>query len=220
MTEPYYDDGQVQIWHGDCREVMPGVAFDSILTDAPYGVGLDYDVHDDSVESLDAVIRHLSPVLLNGGTHGVFPGVGNQHRWPQPTWTLCWVEPGGTRTGKWGFSTWQPVLAYGPDPYLASGRGRRPDSLRTTATSATNLREREGTSGHPCPKPLTVMRWAVERITAQGAVLLDPFMGSGSTLMAARETGRRAIGIELSERYCEIAAKRCAQGVLDFGEAS
>lgn len=215
--EPYYQDDFATIYHGDCREILPALTFDSILTDAPYGVGLSYDVHDDTVEALDGIVDALTPVLLNGGTHGVFPGVGNLHRWPQPTWTLCWMEPAGTRTGKWGFSTWQPVLAYGPDPYLATGRGRQPDSLRTTGTSATNLREREGNTAHPCPKPLTVMRWAIERITRPDAVVLDPFMGSGSTLVAAKSHGRVSIGVDVSEAYCEMAAKRLAQEVLDFG---
>lgn len=217
---PYYDDGTCIIYHGDCRDLMDTLTFDSIVTDAPYGVGVPYMDHDDTTASLDALVAALTPALTDGGTHAVFPGVGNLHRWPQPTWTLCWSEPAGTRTGRWGFSTWQPILAYGPDPFLATGKGRRPDSLRTTATSATNLRQVEGTSDHPCPKPLRVMTWLVSRATRSDAVVLDPFAGSGSTLVAAKQLGHRAIGIELSERYCEIAAHRLAQGVLDFGAAS
>ena len=69
--------------------------------------------------------------------------------------------------------------------------------------------------GHPSPKPLRLMRWLVKSIDA--GTILDPFMGSGTTLRAAKDLGRKAIGVELSERYCEIAAKRLAQEVLPFG---
>lgn len=213
---PYYDEAGITIYHADCRVVLPALAFDSLVTDAPYGVGLDYDDHRDTVEELDVLIGALTPTLLDGRTHAVFPGVGNMHRWPQPRWTLCWTEPAGTRTGPWGFSTWQPVLAYGPDPYLAAGLGRRPDSYRTTASSSTTLLQQEGGTGHPCPKSVPLMLWLIQRATQPSAVVLDPFMGSGSTLVAAKQLGRRAIGVEISERYCEVAARRLAQGVL-FG---
>ena len=69
---------------------------------------------------------------------------------------------------------------------------------------------------HPTSKPLSMFRTFVERFTDQGELILDPYMGSGTTLRAAKDLGRQAIGIELNERYCEIAAKRCAQEVLDL----
>jgi site-specific DNA-methyltransferase (adenine-specific) len=71
-------------------------------------------------------------------------------------------------------------------------------------------------NGHPCPKPLRVMSWIVERTTRPSDVILDPFMGSGTTLRAAKDSGRSAIGIEIEERYCEMAVERLGQGVLNF----
>lgn len=78
-----------------------------------------------------------------------------------------------------------------------------------------------GEDGHPCPYPEELPKRCIAASTQQGDIVLDPFMGSGTTLVAAKRLGRKGIGIELEEKYCEIAAKRLAQGALDlFGEAS
>lgn len=77
---------------------------------------------------------------------------------------------------------------------------------------------REPKPEHPSPKPMSVVQWFLSRLG--GASVLDPFMGSGTTLLAAKNLGRRAIGIEIEERYCEIAARRLDQGVLDLGGAA
>jgi site-specific DNA-methyltransferase (adenine-specific) len=71
-------------------------------------------------------------------------------------------------------------------------------------------------SGHPTGKPLGLFKAFVGAFSEEGETILDPFMGSGTTLEAAKSQDRKAIGIEIEERYCEIAAKRCAQGVLNF----
>ena len=73
---------------------------------------------------------------------------------------------------------------------------------------------KEVRNGHPTVKPVRLMRWLVRLVTPPGGTVLDPFMGSGTTLVAAKNLGRKAIGIEIEERYCEIAAQRCSQEVL------
>jgi len=104
----------------------------------------------------------------------------------------------------WGFAGFNPVLFYGKDP--RDGKGQ--SSVMTTLTGPPSCVE------HPCSKPYVAMTWMVAKATLDGETVLDPFMGSGTTLVAAKNLGRKAIGIEIEERYCEIAAKRLSQEVL------
>jgi hypothetical protein len=217
-VNPYYQDDAVTIYHGDSRDVLPSISGDVVITDPPYANGTEYDgSFDDDSEYLTSVVvggviplaRASAPLTM------VTPGVRSMFAYPEPTWTLAWVNAASSGRGPWGFSTWQPVLAYGPDPYLAGGRGCRPDSLVVT-TGGGSLVQQLAAVDHPCPKPERFIKWLLERSTVSTSVVIDPFMGSGTTLRAAKDHGHKAIGIELSERYCEIAAKRMAQGVLDL----
>ncbi len=98
-------------------------------------------------------------------------------------------------------------MAYGPDPYLSLGLGARADLFIHTESSEKN--------GHPCPKPFILWEKLLLRGSPlKGQTIIDPFMGSGTTLRAAKDLGRKAIGIEIEEKYCEIAAKRMEQEVL------
>jgi DNA modification methylase len=109
----------------------------------------------------------------------------------------------------WGFTCWQPILAYGCDPFLEKSMGSRPDVIEHSETSEKN--------GHPCPKPLGFWKRVLERGSVSGEdIVLDPFMGSGTTLRACKDSGRRCVGIEIEEKYCEIAANRLRQEVFAF----
>ena len=206
---PYYQDSAVTIYHGDCREIVPTLGqFDLLLTDPPYGVGLDYGGYQDSPENLAALIRDVWPIFKEASDRILLtPGIANIQAWPKATWTLCWMIQGtNCGSGPWGFATWQPILAYGKDPWLSSGKGRQMDSFVKKCAADEN--------GHPCPKPLKVWNWIVVRSSMEGETILDPFAGSGTTGRAAKDLGRNAVLIEREERYCEIAAKRMAQEVL------
>lgn len=217
--EPYYSDAFVTIYHGDCRDLLPDMhAADAILTDLPYGVGLEYHpTVDDTPAYIDELVTEALPLMLKSAmVTALTCGIGNIWRYPEPTWVLCWHQSNSpTASGKWGFNGWQPILVYGKDPYLARGRGRRLDviSVGVSGLDLVDARELE----HPCPKPYGAWQKALIRVSPdESDLILDPFMGSGTTLLAAKATGRKAVGIDINERYCEIAATRCAQEVLEL----
>ena len=212
--KPYYQDEDVVIYHADCRDVLPTLEpVDLVLTDPPYANNTQYLSYDDTKDNLSSLVQSVMPQLLAMADRiAITPGVGNLWEYPRPTWVLNWTSPAGVGSGPWGFCCWQPILVYGKDPYLSAGLGRKPDTI------VSNERASVDGGNHPCPKPLVLMRWLIERCMAHaGGTILDPFMGSGTTLRAAKDLGRKAIGIEISERYCEIAAKRMSQSVMELG---
>ena len=209
--KPYYSEKGITIWNCDCREVLPELGiYDLVLTDFPYGVDCDYGSYKDTEANLRELIREALPMVRSSGVVTLLtPGNGNQYKYPEPEWTLAWVIPAARNCGRYGFCWWQPVLAYGKDPYLREGCGARPDTFICNEASDVN--------GHPSPKPDTVWRWLLQRGASRPTdTILDPFMGSGTTLWCAKQLGHRAVGIELEEKYCEIAANRLKQNVL-FG---
>ena len=134
----------------------------------------------------------------------MFTGNRLLHDYPKPRDIGCAYCPGGAGVGPWGFVCFHPVLFYGKRP----GGPKSPSSFSSTFLSEKN--------GHPCPKPIEWMKWCVRIGSIYNEFILDPFMGSGTTLVAAKELGRKAIGIEIEEKYCEIAARRLAQEMLPF----
>lgn len=188
----------------DCIDILSSMETDSIdtvVTDPPYGNNTEYNSYEDSRDNLKKLVNKFMPEVLRVSRRVLITcGVANIHLYPEPDWILSWNTPAGTGSSKWGFCCWQPILAYGKDPYLSNGLGRRPDSFTMTKRSEKN--------GHPCPKPIEVMRFIVVRGTLEGMTVLDPFMGSGTTGVACVQTGRNFIGIEIDEGYFNIAKKR------------
>jgi site-specific DNA-methyltransferase (adenine-specific) len=231
--KPYYEDDAVTLYHGDCREILSAlaVALDVAITDPPYGIGLttktsDYrdsrafdhgeslrasTLYRDDPEHVRSLVRDVvGPLVRSVSRALVFPGPRMLFAYPEPAAIGTVFMPNGAGRSAWGFQCSHPILFYGKDPYLVDGRGGRPNSFRDEQPNRDSV-------DHPCPKPVTWMRWAVNRASRPGEVIVDPFAGSGSTLRAAKDLNRKAIGIELEERYCEVAARRCAQDVLDLG---
>jgi len=219
---PYYEHGGITIYHGDCREIAPSVERACLVTDPPYGTGgrrrgvagngsdpagrIVKEAWDDgALDWLDAA----SPVLTfypPGRTAELLDRariVGlTKHR----AVYLAKPDPCPQFGGRMSYSV-EPVWALSRDGFLLMGGT---DWYRDSTPRAG--RDSDAT-GHPYQKPIAFMEWLIQK-EPTGGTILDPFMGSGTTLVAAKNLGRKAIGIEIEERYCEIAAKRLAQEVL------
>ena len=184
---------------------LPDGCVAAVITDPPYGNATDYASYNDTNSHLAEMVDKVLPELLRVALRALITcGNGNTHLYPKPRWTLCWADPAGQGRGPWGFTSWQPILAYGTDPYLANGLGCRSDTIIKRFLKDKSI-------DHPCPKPIEFMRWLVTRGSMPGDIILDPFLGSGTTAVAAIQTGRRFIGYEIDEGYCEIAEKRIAE---------
>jgi DNA modification methylase len=131
-------------------------------------------------------------VLFPSGGFPIEPWLYANH---PPKWRLCWYKGSPGILSPVGFADWEAIMVYGSNVY-----GPAHDHFHACPPPADN--------GHPCPKPVAWAEWLVTRFTKPDDTVLDPFLGSGTTAVACVQTGRRYIGIELSEAYCEIAAKR------------
>ena len=190
--QPYYQDSHTTLYHGDCRDIVPALPPGLVtITDPPYLQG-------DFSWLLDLVGRPLV----------VTPGKLQAVRWIQkaaPDWIYAWRGSSRSKGGRAclhiGF---EPLLAYG-FPYKPLGN----DVLDFPINSDPGLQSKIPRV-HPWAKPEQLLRKLVYHWTKPAATVLDPFAGSGTTLRAAKQLGRRAIGIERDERYCADAAERLA----------
>lgn len=213
---PYYTDGSVTIYHGDCREILPTLAFDVVVTDPPYGIGWQRGLNaaraskahagiqgDEDVSLRDTVLAACAdkPALVFGSFYAPFPTAVKQ--------VLVWAKPAdaGVVGSTTGFRRdAEPVFLVGPWPL----RDVRWSSV--LQAGANGIAAVAAATGHPHTKPVPLLRDLLAKCPE--GIVLDPFMGSGSTLRAAKDLGRKAIGIEVDESYCRVAAKRMGQEVL------
>jgi site-specific DNA-methyltransferase (adenine-specific) len=219
VGEVYYRDARVTLWLGDCREVVEWLAADVLVTDPPYGRAwkqgnLKGDAHAGIAGDSSTAVRDDALKLW-----GVRPGVvfGDLMLAPPPgtVMPLIYRKPpnAGHRgaVGGWRRDA-EGVYLVGSWP---SGLGGRSSIVSTVTPLQGGGSSPQGRYGHPHAKPLDVMEALIS--TCPAGVIADPFAGSGSTLVAARNLGREAIGVEVEERYCEMVARRLAQDCLDFG---
>lgn len=236
MSQPYYQDELVELWHGDCLEVTNWLQGDVLVTDPPYGRnwrqgGLSgarrpggqpkraSDARDGISGDKDTTTRDAALALWGGGPSVVFGD-------------LMLAPPDGTKL----VAIYKKPLDAGVRGAIAgvrrdveaiyfrgtgwgSGIGGRSSVFATRNTlvgSSVGVARRSG--GHPHAKALDVLEDILTLCPA--GVIADPFAGSGSTLVAARQMGRRAIGVELEERYCEMAARRLSQAVLPLNDGA
>lgn len=204
---PYYDHGGITIYHGDCREIAPTLGTDfAVVSDPPYGISFDTDYR-----------RFTSGGTLHapvaGDTEAFDPTPWMGYRGGAVLWGAnCYPER--LRIGSWlvwdkRFKNGAAFLADAEVAWMSKGHG-----VYLYAETSQGFVRSESVE-HPTQKPVGLMRWCIAKVGGDGTIL-DPFMGSGTTLRAAKDLGRKAIGIELEERYCEIAARRLEQEVLDL----
>lgn len=209
---PYYDEGDVTIYHGDCRDILPHVAADVMVTDPPYGYS-----HESNWDSkwqgqqiagdTDTSLRDAALAVWGSRPAAVF---GSWKR-PRPRATravLVWDKGPASGMGDLAIPwkpNWEEIYILG-----TGFAGRRDSGVLSGYTVVTW--SGRGQRVHPNEKPVNLLRDLIGKCPA--GVIVDPFMGSGTTLRAAKDLGRRAIGIEVEERYCEIAVQRLRQEVL------
>ena len=207
----YYSDDKVTLYHGDCLEHPEWwTGADVLVTDPPYGLsdkmsgGPKWSTlwSDDGTDrarpmTWDATAPHWIVDMLPHFEQAIIWG-GNYFALPPSRGWLVWDKIVRNFTSGHCELAWtsmdRPVRAYNYAHAQLASEGKV----------------------HPTQKPLGLMQWSIE-FTRDGASVADPFAGSGSTLVAAKALGRKAIGVELEERYCEIAARRLSQEVFDFG---
>lgn len=219
---PYYQDDHVTLYHGDCLEVTEWLEADVLVTDPPYGVAYsgfggrgyrdDASKHHPIAGDTDTLVRDDALAAWGGRPALVF----GTWRAPRPArtrqvlvWDKSYNGPGMGALGlPWGLSH--------EEVYVLGGgfTGKREGSVIQAMPYNSQSADRPD---HPTPKPIRLLATLLVKTVG---TIADPFAGSGSTLVAAKNLGRKAIGVELEERYCEIAARRLSQDVLDFGSAS
>jgi site-specific DNA-methyltransferase (adenine-specific) len=219
LPEPFYDRDGITIYCGDCRAILPTLDVSGVglvLTDPPYGIAWSRGIHaarnskphdgianDHDTSARDEVLEMLGgiPALVFGSFYAPYPANTKQ--------VLVWAKP--LDSGVVGSTTGyrrdaEPVFLVGPWPQR---RVRWSSVLRSHAGSMSAVATE---TGHPHTKPIGLIRALMAQ--APDGVVLDPFMGSGTTLRAAMDLGRRAIGIEIEPKYCEVAVRRLQQSVL------
>lgn len=238
---PYYQDDLVTIYHGDLLAVLgelPADPLAALVTDPPYSSGNlpesmkqkaaprlrgwtweDKVMETDQLSTLGfiwlmrAMLVEARLRLVEGGSAAIFIDWRN---WGN---LVGAVESSGFRVNN--MVVWDKQI-------IGMGNGFRNQhelvlwaslgTPRVVSRSVPNVLavKREANDFHQSPKPVALMRRLLEVVSDRGDLVLDPFLGSGSTLVAAKELGRRAIGIEIEEKYCEIAANRCSQEVMEL----
>jgi len=220
-VSPYYEHAGITIYHGDCREILPSLPkVDAVITDPPYGIAWSRGINNARSSKAHAGIKGdvdtscrdeafsliTCPAIAFGSFYAPFPRDTKQ--------VLIWAKPNdaGVVGSTTGFRRdAEPIFLIGD---WETRKVERSSVLRSCHEGISAIATE---TGHPHTKPLDLIESLIYWSNAQ--TILDPFMGSGTTLVAAKNLGRKAIGIEIEEKYCEIAAKRLSQEVFDFPAA-
>lgn len=207
---PYYEHAGITIYHGDCRAILPDLEADAIVTDPVWpNASADLAGRADPGRLLSEAL-YCAPttkrlaIQLGCDSDPRFLGSVPAF-WP--FFRLCWLDVSRPNYKGRLLDGATPAYLFGAVPAARPGAHVIPGMFRDKTSDGKF-------PGHPCPRKLSQVCWIVKWWSELGDVILDPFVGSGTTLDAAKRLGHPAIGIEIEERYCEIAAKRLSQDVL------
>ena len=212
---PYYDHAGITIYHGDCRDILPALTapVDCIVTDPVWpnsnrsgltGSDDPYGLLRDSAANWPRLTARAVVQLGVNSDPRILQAIPNE----LPFFRACWLE--------YARPHYMGHLLYGNDVAYCFGSFRAPIHLghRLIPGRMMDHSSNGPFPGHPTPRKIGHVAWLLKWFTREGDLVLDPFMGSGTTLKAAKDMGRRAIGIEVEEAYCQVAANRMAQEVL------
>ena len=191
---------------GNCLDVLPALNTNRestvVITDPPYGIGLNYSTYDDTLDNWKKMFTALIPELKRVASMIIMPSCQIRmmefiYRTHPPDWLICWYKGSPGHSAYVGFNDWEPLLVYGKRQGV-----QMHDYLKQTNT------EQMGNHGHPCPKPVAWARWLIDRASRPGDTIIDPFVGSGTTGVAALMAKRNFIGIDIDANYISIAQTR------------
>jgi site-specific DNA-methyltransferase (adenine-specific) len=199
----YYQNETTTLYHGDCLEILAELpAVDLVLTDPPYNVGIKYGDGTNDSQKTDDFVRWMTPIFraCREKSKTMLISTGNPqlkyYAVIEPwKWLLCWWKPAAMGCSPVGICNWEPIALWG------DGSKGGCDVVRAPIIPDQDVK------GHPCPKPLLWAKGCIKLFPKHRSVL-DPFCGSGTTLLAAQQMEKTAIGIEVEERFCEMTARR------------
>lgn len=220
--QPYFQNDLITLYHGDCLEITEWLSADVLVTDPPYGI--DWSPNKGGYKGKGSQIR-LPKIIANDSTTevrdavielwGTRPAVVfGSWKMPRPPLTkhrLVWHKKGqAPGPANAPFMVQDEEIYIWGDGFISTS-----PPMRSVITTSEARSVEVAKIGHPTPKPIGLMETLIGR--CPDGVIADPFAGSGATLVAARNLGRKAIGIELEEKYCELIANRLSQEAFDFG---
>jgi site-specific DNA-methyltransferase (adenine-specific) len=203
------------IYNEDCLEglkSLPDNSVDLVLTDPPYGIGYEYNQYEDTLENLQFIIKNILPEIRRVSKLVLlFCNHKNLFEFPKSDWVCSYSWNTTASYCPFGVCQWQPIIAYGKD---IKGFGSingiiKSDHIRINGGGGVGfMRKEKDVKKHPCPKPLNIIKLLVRRFSNENDVVLDPFMGSGTTAIACLELNRKYIGFELDKEYYKLAQER------------
>jgi len=206
--KPYYQDEWVTIYHGDCREILPLIpdkSIDLVLTDPPYKREYLY--------LFGELARYAMPLMKNGSLLLTLTGhFALDQIIKDMTSYLDFYWIGGRLNSLGTVARYHPrqmMMGWKPCLWFSRGVANQHSYVFDTISG-----KRIDRINHEWEQPLELFEYYINKLTETNDLILDPFLGSGTTAYCAKKLNRKCIGIEIEERYCEIAAKRCSQSVM------